>query len=91
METEVFATEEYTTHICYVADTVTGRSYMPVEHIEYLKPEIFYGGLPMDLEHKGEIIMEWFSDYSSVFEYDSVRVKNNDLSVFLKTTELSVV
>ena len=57
---------------------------MPIEHIEYLKPEIFWGALPYDLEHKGEIIMDWLA-----FEYDSVRAEKTHLSVFLKTTELS--
>ena len=89
--TKTFATEEYTTHICYISDTVIGRSYMPIEHIEYLKPVIFYDGLAMNLEHKGEIIMSWLADYNSVFEYDSVIADKNCLSVFLKTTKLSVV
>ena len=89
--TKTFATPEYTTHICYIADTATGRSYMPADRIEYLKPEIFFGNFAFDLEHKGEIIMDWLAEYSSIFEYDSVKVEKNHLSVFLKTTKLSVV
>ena len=52
--TKSFATQEETARVCYVADTITGRPFMPIEHIEYLKPEIFWGAVPMDWEHKGE-------------------------------------
>lgn len=87
--TKAFATQEETVYICYVADTLTGRSYMPTEHIEYLRPEIFYSGVPWNLESKGEFIMDWLADYNSVFEYDSVKAEKTHLSVFLKTTKLS--
>ena len=87
--TKAFATQEETTHICYVADTLAGRSYMPIEHIEYLRPEIFYGGVPWDFESKGEFIMDWLADYNSVFEYVKVEAEKTHLSVFLRTMKLS--
>jgi len=87
--TKAFATHEETTHICYIADTVIGRSFMPTERLEYLRPEIFWSGYPWNLESKGEFIMDWLADYNSVFEYISVDAEKNHLSVFLRTTKLS--